>query len=560
MRSSLSEIAISPCETYHLKQEKPLYAKKFFKVLKYHEPGLAPVIDKEGAYHINLSGEEAYSHRFKRTFGFYNGRAAVESLEGCFHILPEGSSLYEARYTWCGNFQEGACAVQNKQGQYFHIDLDGHPLYEIRYAYVGDFKEGVAVVCNEKGKHTHIDLEGDFLHNQWFDQLDVYHKGFARAKDANGWFHVDKKGNSIYKERYANIEPFYNGLSYIEDFERNLFRINETGEIIEVIAYPSSSERLIGELSNDMVGFWKTWTLYTAITLKVPDHLPSNQESIADTLQIPLSHIKRLFKALWELDIVKPGKNDIWKLTEKGKLLKPVNDSFISAAGVMWGHVNKTWENLPNLIKDPVIQYRPSFKEQEQDDELLGIYHRALDGYTEKDFLEVLSFPFWKSHHRFVGFGRSSLTLISHLLEKYKHLEGIVFGSEKTIGDFKIPLSLGERFQKEVGDINKIGSMKVDAVLFPRFLHYFPDDDVQYILSQTKSFLDPKGSIYIMEMILEETRPMGGLFDLNMLVESGGKVRSLGEWQDLFLSSQLVLEEVQKISPILTILKLAPLS
>ena len=83
--------------------------KRFQNVLKYHEPGFAPVLDEEGAYHIDLSGIASYQHRFIRTFGFYQNRAAVETSEGWGHILPNGDFLYPEKYEWCGNFQEGFC-------------------------------------------------------------------------------------------------------------------------------------------------------------------------------------------------------------------------------------------------------------------------------------------------------------------------------------------------------------------------------------------------------------------------------------------------------------------
>ena len=58
-----------PCETHHLRDKNPLY-QTVLKVLKYHNPGLAPVIDEKGAYHINLQGLPAYPFVFKRTLGF----------------------------------------------------------------------------------------------------------------------------------------------------------------------------------------------------------------------------------------------------------------------------------------------------------------------------------------------------------------------------------------------------------------------------------------------------------------------------------------------------------
>ncbi len=554
MTLSLSEISVSSCETHHLIGGNPLYSKKFSKILKYHEPGLAPVLDEEGAYHIDLKGSPVYKTRYERTFGFYQHRAAVQSSSGWLHILPDGSPLYKERYQWCGNFQEGTCAVCNHQCQYFHINLEGQPLYSQKYSYVGDYKDGFAVVSDEKGKHSHIDKKGNFLHSYWFNQLDVFHKGFARAKDEQGWGHIDKQGHFVYQERYAIIEPFYNGLAHVEDFIGRLLLIDEQGKTVKVLHNPSSFHDKRDELSTDMVGFWKTWTLSAAIEFKVPDYLPGDLNDIADKTKVPLSKLTRLLKALWELDIVYPIAPNRWDLTEKGQLLKPVNSSFMAAAGLMWGQVNSVWKNLANRLRQSNDQHYPSFKEEETNKDLLKAYHQAIDGYAMKDFSEVVCLPFWKNHKHLLGFGRCSYTLIPSLLEKYPNLNGIIFHDKKTPHHLKAK----RRLQNESWDINNPWPVSVDAVLFPRFLHYFPDVDVFNFLQRTKSHLRKEGALYILEMILEENTPMGGLFDLNMLVETGGKVRSIKDWEALFAQSNLQLIDRHVISSVLTVLKVMP--
>ena len=60
-------------------------------------------------------------------------------------------------------------------------------------------------------------------------------------------------------------------------------------------------------------------------------------------------------------------------------------------------------------------------------------------------------------------------------------------------------------------------------------------------------------------MVLDENTPMGGLFDLNMFVETNGKVRSMEEWEGLFSLVHVRIEEIQELSPVLTLLKLSPL-
>jgi hypothetical protein len=58
-------------------------------------------------------------------------------------------------------------------------------------------------------------------------------KTFATAKDNNGWFHIDKQGNEVYKNRYLTIEPFYNGFALVTTFdnEKNNYRRKRTENI-----------------------------------------------------------------------------------------------------------------------------------------------------------------------------------------------------------------------------------------------------------------------------------------------------------------------------------------
>ena len=83
-----------------------LFDKKFIEVLKFHDPGLAPVLDESGAYHITTEGEPLYSCRYKRTFGFYDKRAAViDDNNKWFHIDEKGERVYSKNFLWVGNYQ-----------------------------------------------------------------------------------------------------------------------------------------------------------------------------------------------------------------------------------------------------------------------------------------------------------------------------------------------------------------------------------------------------------------------------------------------------------------------
>ncbi len=244
------DLTVAPEGTHHLRDGRPIYEERFDGVLKFHAPGLAPVVQDGLAWHIRPDGTPAYARRFLRTFGFYQGVAAVESSDGWHHIHPDGTDLSVARFDWCGNFQESRCAVRGRDGTYFHITDAGVPAYARRWRYAGDYRDGAAVVQAEDGRSTHIDLEGAFLHGRWFLDLDVFHKGFARARDPRGWTHVDRNGRPVYRRRFAAVEPFYNGQARVERFDGGLEVIDEQGRTVRILRHttpgPTWSDHRIG--------------------------------------------------------------------------------------------------------------------------------------------------------------------------------------------------------------------------------------------------------------------------------------------------------------------------
>lgn len=220
-------------DTHHLLDGRPAYASRFHRVGKYHAPGLAPVADDCGAYHINEGGHAAYSMRFIEAWGFYEGIASVRDPTGWLHIHPDGQPIYSHRFAWCGNFQEGRCTVRDAVGLYHHINIAGAPAYEPRHLYAGDYRDGAAVVRYvDDGMCGHVDCNGMTIHGERFLDLDVFHKGFARARDDRGWFHVDRTGCGAYAERFAGIEPFYNGQALCETSSGERVIIDHVGTIL----------------------------------------------------------------------------------------------------------------------------------------------------------------------------------------------------------------------------------------------------------------------------------------------------------------------------------------
>ena len=527
------QFKIANCHSHHVLENSPVYSFRFNHVMKFHPPGVAPVIDDSGAYHIDEQGNEIYQKRFVNTFGYYEEIAAVASEQGWFHIDLLGKSLYDKRYLWCGNFQEGKCLVQDQDKKFFHIDRSGTPLYERKYSYAGDFKDGIAVVQRPDGMSTHIDESGKEVHSHWFNQLDVFHKGFARAQDDQGWFHIKTDGFPAYKERYADLEPFYNGRAHVQTFERDLMIIDETGKV-STILYKSPSNAL-GNLSGELVGFWKSETMRLAVEMKVLDRLPLS--SSENTLEI-------LLRALWEIGVVKK-ENDVWTISEKGKLL--TSDSFMGEATLMWKEVEHAWENLPLAFQEETPKNRPTFKEKCSEKEKLSRYQKVLEGYSKEDFSAIAAWPLWEKHQTITFLGQTGITLCQEVLKNYPSIQAIVLNRDLPIYRFNTVPRLETVFQDPLSPWN----IKCNALVLPRYLHYFPDQEALQILTEGHRALKDNGKIYLFEMIIDPEKKEGGLMALNMFAESRGKLRSKKEWEALLMGAGFKISSFETIKPYL---------
>ena len=544
--------SIAAERTHHLLDGCPLYQQRFTAVMKYHAPGLAPVRDESGSFHIGVDGSPLYERRYRRTFGYYDGLAGVVSDAGWFHIDTDGQPLYPARYRWVGNFQSGLCTIRLPDGRYRHVDRDGNEAYAETYRYAGDFRNGAAVVQNDEGLHTHIDREGGQIHGRWFEDLGVFHKAIAPARDEVGWHHIDRDAGALYQRRFAEVEPFYNGQARVRRFDGGLEVIDESGErVLELRGASTTAEQ---ELSEDMVGFWKTQTICVGAGLGVFDALPASAAGVAQRLEVSADKMTRLFRALWELDLVQPKADGRWESTESGDLLASGGESEMDAAASVWGGDHyRQWQRLPEILRgEPPQKDRSYFKSLSGRE--LEHYQRAMTGYARRDYAALPDIVDWSRHECVVDAGGGQGALLYHLLNSNSGLDGVLLELPRVTELVQLPAHLEERVRVAPGDFFESWPVPSDAVVMARVLHDWKDSDAGRILRRAREALKPGGRLYVIEMLPEEERPNGGLLDLNMLVMTGGRERTIKAWRRLFDENGFELLETRSLPSVSDIL------
>lgn len=524
-----SKISISTDRTYHIYNGIELYPQRFIEVGRYHNPGLAPAKMKQGWCHIDAQGIPVYDMRFKKVFGFYESLAAVYDNLICYHIDVNGQRAYANSFKWVGNFQEGVCVVEDFENRFFHINRNGDALYENKYDYAGDFKEGISAVFDKNLGGTHISTNGQTLYQKWFKDVDVYHKGIAKACDMVGWFHIDKNGVELYQYRFQSVSDYYNDLAHVVDKYGNRYRIDTNGRLEDCI-YESHGE--LHDLLSNFVSPWKIHVIFASLKIGLFDLLPDDISSLSKNAACTQENILRILRALWELNIVIPDGLLKWNLTPKGWYFKTMSGEFIKSAAEMWSDVAKLdWHKLDEVLMMSKIKSFPSFKELETNPEKLEIYRRALDGYILLDMEHIVNY------------------CVEHF--SLKDSISIIGWSAKTLGNHLEKIGYYVKPYEEIDLYAMNSHPQNEPLIILKYLMHYDDnlcEEIIYKLSNITS------RILIIEPMFVIDKPIFGLLDLNMAIECGGKIRSVEDMAKILSKGKFNLVSFDNRNPNVTFL------
>ena len=547
------ELSVSDCGTHHLSGDASAYVERFDEVLKFHHPGLAPVMRAGLAWHIHTDGSEAYIDRFVRTFGFYEGVAAVQTNDGWCHIHPDGNEVYPERYDWCGNFQSGRATVRLRSGRYRYIRIDGAPLSHDSWRYAGDYKDGRCVVQNDAGGSTHLDLHGEQVHGRWYADLDVFHKGFARARDEGGWMHVDLAGSPVYQRRFAAVEPFYNGQSRVERFDGGLEVVDERGSPIVELRAATCSD--FAALSADMVGFWRTQTIAASVRLGVIEALPGSSANIAARVGLSGDGALRLLRALGELLLVENDRGN-WRLSSRGVFLLRSHPLTLADAALEYsGELGALWASLPEALMHGSGWKHPDiFNDVAKDTGRLSGHHRMLNSYALHDYAQIPDVLDLRGDESIIDAGGGVGAFADYLLKAYPDSVVTILDKPEVVAKGQEDHRTELRLKWLAGDLFGAWGVSADVVTLTRVLHDWDDADAIAILCRAREVLPLGGRLFVIEMLLSEGAHFGALCDLHLLTVTGGRERSKSEFEKLFREAGFNLLEVKHIAALPSVL------
>ncbi|MEA2735137.1 MAG: hypothetical protein QOE14_1588 [Humisphaera sp.] len=324
---------------------------------------------------------------------------------------------------------------------------------------------------------------------------------------------------------------------------------------------------------NFVESFWAGRTVYLAAKLGLADHLaggPMTAEQLAAATKTHAPSLYRLLRALAGIEVVRETSPGQFVLTPFGEALRTtVPGSLRATAIVELGEDHyAAWENILHSIRTGETAFDnkfgvPIWKFYEQNPENGSNFDRTMTemtGATHQALLEAYDFAPFK-HLTDVGGGHGAL--VAAVLNEYPHLRGTVFdqpyvadGARKTFAD----ANLNSRTAAVGGDFFESVPQGADLYTMKFIIHDWDDQRSIRILKNIRKAIAPGGKLLILDTVIPEGNEphFGKLFDLNMLVMTGGRERTEKEFAVLLRQAGFHLARVVPTQSVISIVEAVP--
>lgn len=293
-------------------------------------------------------------------------------------------------------------------------------------------------------------------------------------------------------------------------------------------------------------GFQTSQAIYVLVTLGVPDLLRDGARTSAELASLTHSHgpsLYRLLRALAAVGILREGEEGQFSLTGLGRgLLSGVEASrhawasFV-ARSPLWA----SWGNLLHSIRTGETAFRHvhgqdvwSFRASNPEEG--AIFDLAMRRASENIGRELVTAYDFTPFEHVVDVGGGDGALLAALLAAYPNKMGTLLDLPHvtaSAGAVMGKACVRERCKIISGSFFDGVPSGADLYLLKNILHDWDDRDALRVLHNCRRALQPRARLLIIERLLAPPNEgaEGKLSDLNMLVNAGGRERTLEEFR-----------------------------
>lgn len=306
-------------------------------------------------------------------------------------------------------------------------------------------------------------------------------------------------------------------------------------------------------------GFWISRAIYIAAKLGIADHLRDGNRTVDELAAATRTHapsLYRVLRALASVGIFTESEKSGFALTPLAETLRTgVPGSLRAFATVELGEEHyPAWGELLHSVKTGEIAFDRAFRMPvweffEQNPENAKTFNDAMTGMTLAVNDAVLSSYDFSSISKIVDVGGGHGSLITSILKANPQMRGILFDAPPVIEGARhriVEEGISERCEAIAGDFFESVPSGGDAYILKWIIHDWDDERSRTILKNCRRVMAEDGRLLLVEAVVPPgSEPHFSKFiDLNMLVMTGGRERTEGEYRTLFESSGFRLTRI----------------
>ncbi|WP_444942029.1 methyltransferase [Microbulbifer sp. ZKSA004] len=348
-------------------------------------------------------------------------------------------------------------------------------------------------------------------------------------------------------------------------FQRASNMINSICNIPNALMPPPFRVMQIGSL------FWQSRCLYTAVRLNIADHINGEVvpiEKLANDCNADKEHLYRLMRMLCAMGIFKEVKARHFSHNRNSEVLR--SDASNSVRSMVLMHnspeFSKPWFNgFEDHIKDGSVPFEGVYDQEMFDymndhQSVSTLFSDAMDTVDNLTGLQYLQDFDWSRFDRVIDLGGAKGSKSASVLSSYKHTTAMVVdrnnveGAAREYWKNSLSDSVEERLDFFPADIINdrlpVANSDKDIYLCTAVFHLLNDSKAKRLLNNIYSAMQGQNAtLAIVDAVLPEKGADLNLaaMDMQMLMGTRGRERTLSEWNQLFGDSPFYLVETVSV-------------
>lgn len=298
------------------------------------------------------------------------------------------------------------------------------------------------------------------------------------------------------------------------------------------------------QLATMLDGFRVPQCLYVACQLNLAVLIPATgleTEALAQLAHVHPDPLRRLLRALATVGVFRPTGDDAWAHTPASETLDPehpagLHDRAVGLGALAWA----SWGGLLGAIETgtpafDTVHGAPFFEVLQGRPQWAAAFGRTMSSWTRQTAQDVISAFVFDGYGHVADIGGGHGILLDAILAAAPSLRGTLVDRREVIVANAPAMGDAQRARATLSALDAFNDPlpSADAYVLSWILHDWDDERCVQLLSRCVQ-ANPRADIIVIEMLIDGPGPAAAWFDLEMLVQTGGRERTTAEFQALF--------------------------